>query len=125
MATHSILVPKLILQPLIENALYHGIKNRRGRGLITITGGREGDNILLRVKDNGAGMNAEQLAQLQNGIFQEKQGGFGLWNVHQRIRLYYGENYGLSFESASGEGTVVTVTLPSKGVSPVQKEGAK
>ena len=121
----DILVPKLILQPLIENALYHGIKNRRGRGLITITGGREGGNILLRVKDNGAGMSPEQLAQLQNGIFQEKQGGFGLWNVHQRIRLYCGENYGLSFESASGEGTVVTVTLPSKGVSPVQKEGAK
>ena len=112
------LIPKLIIQPLIENALYHGIKNRRGRGLITITGGREGENILLRVRDNGAGMDAEQLRQLQNGIYQEKQGSFGLWNVHQRIRLYCGEAYGLSFESTPGEGTTVTVTLPAGGVSP-------
>ena len=111
------LIPKLILQPLIENALYHGIKNRRGRGQIIITGGREGDNILLRVRDNGAGMDAEQLSQLQNGIYQEKQGSFGLWNVHQRIRLYCGEAYGLNFESAPGEGTTVTVTLPSEGVT--------
>ena len=112
------LIPKLIIQPLIENALYHGIKNRRGRGLITITGGRESENILLRVRDNGAGMDAEQLRQLQNGIYQEKQGSFGLWNVHQRIRLYCGETYGLSFESTPGEGTTVTVTLPAGGVSP-------
>ena len=111
------LIPKLVLQPLIENALYHGIKNRRGRGLITITGGREGDNILLRVRDNGAGMNAEQLRQLQNGIYQEKQGSFGLWNVHQRIRMYCGEDYGLTFESTPGEGTTVTVTLPSDGIT--------
>ncbi len=116
------LVPKLILQPLIENALYHGIKNRRGRGQITITGGREDGNILLRVNDNGAGMDAEQLTQLQNGIFQEKQGGFGLWNVHQRIRLYCGEDYGLSFESIPGEGTTVTVTLPSGGIPTVKNE---
>ena len=111
------LIPKLIIQPLIENALYHGIKNRRGRGLITITGGREGENILLRVRDNGAGMDAEQLTQLQNGIYQEKPGSFGLWNVHQRIRLYCGEDYGLSFESMPGEGTTVTVTLPSDGIT--------
>ena len=110
------LVPKLILQPLIENALYHGIKNRRGRGLITITGNREGNVILLQVRDNGAGMDQEQLAQLQKGIYQEKQGSFGLWNVHQRIRLYCGENYGLRFESKPGEGTIVTVTLPENGI---------
>ena len=109
------LIPKLILQPLIENALYHGIKNRRGRGLIT--GGRQGSCILLRVRDNGIGMDSEQLEMLQNGIYQQKQGSFGLWNVHQRIRLYCGEPYGLSFESAPGEGTTVTVTLPGEGVA--------
>ena len=111
------LIPKLILQPLIENALYHGIKNRRGRGQIIITGNREGENILLRVRDNGAGMDAEQLEQLQNGIYQEKQGSFGLWNVHQRIQLYCGEAYGLTFESSPGEGTTVTVKLPAVGVT--------
>ena len=111
------LIPKLILQPLIENALYHGIKNRRGRGLITITGGRENNKILLRVRDNGIGMDSERLEQLQNGIYQQKQGSFGLWNVHQRIRLYCGDPYGLSFESTPGEGTTVTVTLPGNGVN--------
>ncbi len=115
-------IPKLILQPLIENALYHGIKNRRGRGLITITGGREGDYILLRVNDNGAGMDQERLEQLQNGIYQEKLGSYGLWNVHQRIRLYCGEKYGLSFESTPGTGTTVTVTLPSGGVPTAKNE---
>ncbi|MBQ4511945.1 MAG: sensor histidine kinase [Anaerolineaceae bacterium] len=110
------LIPKLILQPLIENALYHGIKNRRGKGLITITGTREGEKIFLRVHDNGAGMDQERLDMLQNGIYQEKRGSFGLWNVHQRIRLYCGESYGLSFESTPGEGTTVTVTLPAEGV---------
>lgn len=111
------LIPKLILQPLIENALYHGIKNRRGRGLITITGGRENNRIHLRVRDNGIGMDSERLEQLQNGIYQQKQGSFGLWNVHQRIRLYCGDPYGLSFESVPGEGTTVTVTLPGNGVN--------
>ena len=111
------LIPKLILQPLIENALYHGIKNRRGRGLITISGGRKGSDILLQVHDNGIGMNSERLELLQNGIYQQKQGSFGLWNVHQRIQLYCGERYGLSFESSPGVGTTVTVTLPGEGIT--------
>ena len=115
------LIPKLILQPLIENALYHGIKNRRGRGLISITGYQDGEKILLKVRDNGAGMDPERLEMLRNGIYQEKQGSFGLWNVHQRIRLYCGEAYGLSFESTPGEGTTVTVTLPAEGVMPLQE----
>jgi two-component system sensor histidine kinase YesM len=117
------LIPKLILQPLIENALYHGIKNRRGRGLIMISGGREGENIRLHVQDNGVGMDAEQLQQLQNGIYTEKEGSFGLWNVHQRIQLYCGENYGLSFKSIPGEGTTVTVTLPGTGISDQADQG--
>ncbi|MBR6088577.1 MAG: hypothetical protein IKP86_01495, partial [Anaerolineaceae bacterium] len=59
---------------------------------------------------------SERLELLQNGIYQQKQGSFGLWNVHQRIRLYCGEPYGLSFESSPGVGTTVTVTLPGGGV---------
>ena len=115
-------VPKLILQPLIENALYHGIKNRRGRGLLTITGETEGEDLLLRVKDNGAGMTPEQLALLNSGAFEEHHSGLGLKNVHQRIRLYCGEPYGLSFDSAPGEGTTVTVRLPRRGVTAIRKE---
>lgn len=110
------LVPKLILQPLIENALYHGIKNRRGRGLITVTGKKDGEDILLEVSDNGAGMTAEQLELFRSGNYQDNRYGFGIKNVNQRIRLYCGESYGLSFESAPGEGTTVTVRLPGNGV---------
>ncbi len=115
-------VPKLILQPLIENALYHGIKNRRGRGTISITGGQTEKTIILKVSDNGAGMTAEQLRQLQSGIYEEHHSGLGLKNVHQRIRLYCGEPYGLTFASAPLEGTTVTVTLPRHGVTGMRKE---
>lgn len=118
-------VPKLILQPLIENALYHGIKNKRGRGSITITGEEKDGNILLKVRDNGAGMTAEQLAQLQRGVYQEHHSGLGLKNVHQRILLYCGAPYGLSFESELGKGTTVSVLLPRGGVTPIQKEEAQ
>ena len=105
-------VPKLILQPLVENALYHGIKNRRGLGTIRITGEAAGEDVLLKVADNGVGMDAEQLQALQNGVYHDRHTGLGLVNVHKRIRLYCGEPYGLSFESRKGEGTTVSVLLP-------------
>ena len=121
----DVTVPKLILQPLIENALYHGIKNRRGRGVIQITGEKQNDDILLQVRDNGAGMTEEQLQRLQAGVYEEHHSGLGLKNVHQRIRLYCGEPYGLTFESKQGIGTTVTVFLPSRGVKAPDQEGAK
>ncbi len=107
-------VPKLVLQPLVENALYHGIKNRRGVGTIRITGEAAGDDILLKVIDNGAGMTPEQVDALQKGIYEDKHTGLGLVNVHKRVRLYCGEKYGLSFESEKGVGTTVSVLLPRR-----------
>jgi len=105
-------VPKLILQPLVENALYHGIKNRRGMGKITITGESTGTDMILRVHDNGVGMDEEQIRALQSGIYEDKHTGLGLVNVHKRVRLYCGERYGLSFESKPGASTVVSIRLP-------------
>ena len=116
------MVPKLILQPLIENALYHGIKNRRGRGTISITGLQEEKDLLLKVKDNGAGMDPAHLRELQDGIYQENHRGLGLKNVARRIRLYCGEGYGLSFESEQGKGTEVTIRLPSEGMVGIRKQ---
>ena len=106
------MVPKLILQPLVENALYHGIKNRRGMGMITVTGEEKDGKLLLKVTDNGAGMDEEQVRILQSVIYEDKHTGLGLVNVHTRIRLYCGEPYGLSFESSVGKGSTVTVLLP-------------
>lgn len=106
------MVPKLVLQPLVENAIYHGTKNRRGIGQVTIVGERRGDDILLRVADDGVGMTQEQLNALQAGVYQDRHTGLGLVNVHKRIKLYCGEEYGLSFESTPGKGTTVSILLP-------------
>lgn len=114
-------VPKLILQPLVENALYHGIKNRRGIGSISILGGDADEDIILTVSDNGAGMDEEQVTALQAGIYQDRHTGLGLVNVHKRIRLYCGDSYGLVFTSKKGEGTSVSVRLP-KTLRPENKE---
>ena len=114
-------VPKLILQPLVENALYHGIKNRRGLGTISIRGEEDGDDILLTVTDNGAGMDSEQIAALRAGVYQDRHTGLGLVNVHKRIRLYCGEKYGLDFASEKGKGTTVSLRLP-KTLRPENKE---
>ncbi|MDR0992905.1 MAG: sensor histidine kinase [Ruminococcus sp.] len=113
------MTPKLILQPLVENALYHGIKNKRGLGSITITGEFFEENILLKVSDNGIGMTPEQVIALQTGVYEDRHTGLGLVNVHKRIKLYCGEDYGLSFESEPGKGTTVSVLLP-KNLMPEQ-----
>ncbi|MBO2517032.1 MAG: sensor histidine kinase [Clostridiales bacterium] len=117
-------VPKLILQPLVENALYHGIKNRRGIGTIRIEGKDEGGDILLTVSDNGAGMDEEQINALQAGVYHDRHTGLGLVNVHKRIRLYCGEKYGLLFASEKGKGTSVSIRLP-KTLRPESQEGSK
>jgi two-component system sensor histidine kinase YesM len=108
---------KLTLQPLVENALYHGIKNKRSGGVITVRGRRWDDNrLLVEVSDNGIGMTAEKVAQLRIALANEglaaRESGFGLCNVHQRIKLYYGKQYGLTVESEYGQGTRVLLDIP-------------
>lgn len=119
---YDYMIPKLTLQPLVENALYHGVKNKRGRGVIWITGEKEGDKIIFKVLDNGKGMTEEELEKLRKNIKREKNedlsDGFGLANVNQRIRHYYGEECGLSFNSHENEGTEATITLQAKNIPP-------
>ena len=110
----QILVPKLTLQPLAENALYHGIKNKRGKGKILIEGIDLGEDLLLRVTDTGQGMTEERLREVQNAIETGERTGFGLAAVSERIRLYYGADYGLKISSKEGEGTVMEVYLAKK-----------
>lgn len=111
---NGMMVPKLTLQPLAENALYHGIKNKRGGGKILIEGEREGDDLILRVTDNGQGMTAERLYEIQEAIRTGERAGFGLAAVSERLRLYYGEGYGVKIESEEGKGTAVEVRLGEK-----------
>lgn len=108
---------KLTLQPIVENALYHGIKNKRGGGLITVTGQLEGKNILFRVNDNGIGMTEKELEHFEDLISGKTtdagQGGFGVYNVQQRLQLYFGKNYGVSAKSVYNEGAEVSVLIPA------------
>ena len=114
---------KLILQPLVENAIYHGIKNKRGGGTITVRAYRQDrDKILFEVEDNGIGMTAYRLYTVQSKLdgtpheinLDRDETGFGLENVNQRIKLYYGQAYGLSIQSTYNEGTRVTLVIPMK-----------
>lgn len=111
---------KLTLQPIIENAIYHGIKNKRGKGLVRIKGDftPEG-NISIDVIDNGIGMTDDKLRevrqQLSSGLpFEKDQGGFGMVNVHQRIRLQYGPSFGITINSLYGSGTRVSLIIPAE-----------
>jgi len=111
---------KLILQPLVENALYHGIKNKRQGGTIQVCAKLNNENeVLLVVEDNGIGFTAEKLAQLQKELETDSddiraESGFGIGNVNNRIRLYYGKQYGLSVKSEYNTGTCVTLVIPVK-----------
>ena len=107
----GVMVPKLTLQPLAENALYHGIKNKRGKGKILIEGFDLGEDMMLRVTDNGQGMTPERLKEVQDAICTGERAGFGLAAVSERIALYYGAGYGLQISSTEGEGTVIEVYL--------------
>jgi len=111
----SLPVVKLTLQPLVENALYHGIKEKSGRGRLTLSARREGDALVLTVGDDGAGMGPQALEALEKNLKQDEDPsaqGFGVFSVHHRIRLVFGEGWGLSYQSAPGQGTVVTVRQP-------------
>lgn len=106
---NEVMVPKLTLQPLAENALYHGIKNKRGGGKILIEGEKRGDDLILRVTDNGQGMKKERLLEIQHAIRTGERAGFGLSAVAERLRLYYGAGYGMEIHSEEGRGTVLSL----------------
>ncbi|CCY31891.1 putative uncharacterized protein [Ruminococcus sp. CAG:60] len=127
---------KLTLQPVVENALYHGIKYKRAKGCIHIHGEKEGDIIRLTVRDDGVGMDEEELAQLRQQIekpCQETEKGFGLANVNERIHMYFGYEYGMKIESEKGKGTTVEIVIPAILEAPAenaanvqpQQEGAR
>lgn len=106
------MLPKLTLQPLVENALYHGIKLKRAVGHIKISGWMENGCVFLEVCDNGIGMTQEKLNQLRSEMEDEKRVGFGFSAVNQRLQLQFGREYGLSVSSREGIGTTVTARIP-------------
>lgn len=110
------LVPKLIIQPLVENAIYHGIHAKRGGGKVTISAKVENDKIYFCITDNGIGMTAEKVQEIR-GLLESKNdknvvGGYGTFSVNERIKLTFGSEYGLKYNSIYGEGTTVEFWLP-------------
>lgn len=105
-------IPKIILQPIVENAIYHGIRDLDGPGLIRITVAKDADDIVMSVSDNGVGFDTNAI-QKQRDNNEIKLGGVGVANVDQRLKLAYGTDYGLVVESVIGEGTVVTLRIGS------------
>ena len=100
----------------MENALYHGIKYKRAKGYIRVSGEKEGDVLRLSVRDDGVGMDERELEQLRREIrrpCRETEKGFGLANVNERIHMYFGPEYGMEIQSQKGGGTVVNLTIPA------------
>jgi len=104
---------KLILQPIVENAILHGIEKRRGKGIILLDACLVDGTVRVTVSDNGVGADPEQLNRLLNEPHPESSKSYGIRNVHQRIKQVYGDNYGLTFEAnEEGPGLKVTVRFP-------------
>ena len=112
--THSVL--KVILQPLVENAIYHGLNAKRGGGKITITAKEQEGKLYFSVEDNGLGITTEKLKEIRQLLScdhrESGKTGFGIFNVNERIRLSVGKEYGLVYSSVYQEGTKVEVWHP-------------
>ena len=111
------LVPKLILQPLAENAIYHGIREKKDGGRLIIRAERKGSILQLFVWDNGVGMSEDQMNSINSALRAGERGsseGYGIYNVNERVHLYYGENYGLTYEGKKNVYTCAVLTLPVK-----------
>lgn len=112
-------VLKLIMQPLVENAMKHGLRDKQGEGFIWVTVKQRGLDLEISVMDDGIGMDEERLRSLKNQIggeehrkHQKKEGGIGLSNVNERVQKKYGSIYGLDVESTLGVGTIVKLRIP-------------
>jgi two-component system sensor histidine kinase YesM len=109
----DMLVPKLILQPIVENSIIHGIIEKdEGTGVIKIFSSVEGDNLILSIQDNGKGVPNDILAKINYGQISDSKGSYGIKNVVERIKLIYGDAYGLEYLSKYNEGTTVRIKLP-------------
>ncbi|MCR4670932.1 MAG: sensor histidine kinase [Saccharofermentans sp.] len=107
-------LPKMTLQPLVENAIYHGLKPKRGMGKIIVKGEKKYGDIILRVTDSGLGMNQTELNELKKRVLNEDTTSFGLTSSYKRLKILYGEDCRFDIESTPGKGTSISIKIPGK-----------
>ena len=109
-------IVKLSIQPLVENAVYHGIKPKRQKGSITIRSYLNGNTICLEVEDDGVGLKEEKVDEIKTLLSQDytvEVEHLGLRNINQRVKLIFGEEFGITLKSKLNQGSIVTITIPS------------
>ena len=111
----KLFIPKITLQPLIENSIYHGIKVKEGgKGEIKISVHRKNDDVFIIVADNGTGMSDDQISKMNDSISEYNEDlGYGIRNVNRRIEILFGKEYGLHYEKNEMGGVTVTIHLPA------------
>jgi two-component system, sensor histidine kinase YesM len=109
-------MPKMVLQPIIENAIFHGLAAQEDDGVIVVRIARVLDDLVIEVEDNGIGMDEEMAESLKDRLSESQIGssGIGLHNVQRRLQLHYGSRYGIAFESRPGGGTTFSIALPAE-----------
>jgi two-component system sensor histidine kinase YesM len=103
------------LQPIVENSLIHGFKHKGGDGAITINGRIENETVIFEIIDDGIGIKEDELSRIRGNLvekFQQKGNSYGLFNVNNRLLLYFGKPFGVEIESVFGERTCVRLTIP-------------
>ena len=106
---------RLVLQPIVENAIYHGLKYKESKGLLRVHGYQKGENIVIDIEDDGVGMDEETLKHIYDKHkVNYHSNGVGVYNVQQRLVLYYGKDYGIIYHSEKGKGTTASVVIPGK-----------
>lgn len=109
----SVKIIKLVLQPIIENAIYHGLKYKESRGLLIVRGYARDGCAVLEIVDNGVGMDQQTLEHIfEKHKVNYHSNGVGVYNVQKRLQLYYGSDYGITYRSCVGEGTMASITIP-------------
>lgn len=107
-------LPKLLVQPLVENSIQHGINMQSGSGMITVIARRQGDAVVIEVEDNGVGMSPEKVRQVMESPAVTDRPHLGIKNVYDRIRLHYGPSWGLTVDSKKGRGTRIVLRIPAE-----------
>ncbi len=114
-AVYDYKILKILLQPIIENSVIHGILEKKEKqGIITVAGKLENNTVLFIIKDNGMGMSDEKIRNILSEESSNCSGSYGVKNINDRIKLFYGNDYGLSYKSEPGKGTAVEVRIPAR-----------